>query len=91
MSKTNINAHEVYDIVTGIITEEESRKYPKIKSEFCEGSECDKLYGEVYDAKMRLNKRLNEDEDDDVETIINSMLDICRIIGCKMYHYGAEI
>lgn len=62
-----------------------------VKDEFEEGKPCEKLYGKVYEANLRLCKRLGVEEldDDDVEEIINNCLDIAKHLSMKMYDYGA--
>lgn len=51
-----------------------------------------KLYSQMWDAYERLCQRLGleETEDADVEIIINALMDITDLIGCKMYEYGAK-
>lgn len=43
-------------------------------------------------AKQHISQKLHKsgEEDPDVELIINHMFDICRIIGIKMFEYGAK-
>lgn len=89
-----MNPNTVYDMVIGSIAEDKvSEEYAKIKNKFAEGSECDKLYEDVYEAKQRISQKLHKvgEEDADVELIINHMFDICRIVGIKMFEYGAII
>lgn len=86
-----MNTNTVYEMVMGVITESDiSEEYAKIQNEFSEGSECDKLYEEVYEAKQRISQKLHKagEEDADVELIINHMFDICRIVSAKMFEYG---
>lgn len=83
-----MNTNTVYEIVIGAIAEDGvSEEYAKIQNEFSEGSECDKLYEEVYEAKQRISQKLHKagEEDADVELIINHMFDICRIVSTKMF------
>lgn len=61
-----------------------------VENEYAEGTECEQLYQEVYDAGQRLCRRLGVvDEDVDVCTIVNNLLKIGEIQGLKMYDYGA--
>lgn len=78
----------IYEIVTGAINAEEG--YEQIENEFAEGKECDRLYAEIYETKLRLNERLGKpgEEDTDIECIINNMFDICEIVAGKMFDYG---
>lgn len=83
-----MDANTVYEMVMGAITEDEaSEEYAKIQDEFSEDSECDRLYGEIYEAKQHISQKLHKsgEEDPDVELIINHMFDICHIIGIKMF------
>ena len=59
-----------------------------IEDEFAEGKECCLLYEGVYQAGRNLCERLGEDEDEDVETILNGMERITRLVSLKMYEYG---
>ena len=76
----------VYLSLSGLLTE----PHPDVKNLFAEGDKCEILYSRVYDACQRLYERLGKFEDEDVEIVINSMLDIQREIALKMYEYGAE-
>lgn len=62
-----------------------------IENEFSENRECKQLYGEVYNAKLRLAEKIGEDEDADIEHIINCMSKISRILAFKMYDYALKI
>ncbi len=64
---------------------------PEVENLFEEGKPCEQWYSDVYDAYIRLCKRLGNDDDtdDDVEIIINSMFSIQSKIAHRMYHYGA--
>lgn len=59
-----------------------------IEDEFAEGKECCLLYEGVYQVGRNLCERLGEDEDSDVETILNGMERIIRLVSLKMYEYG---
>lgn len=59
-----------------------------IEDEFAEGKECCLLYEGIYQAERNLCERLGEDENEDVETILNGMERITRILAMKMYEYG---
>lgn len=92
-----MDANTVYEMVMRAITEDEaSEEYAKIQDEFSKDSECDRLYGEIYEAKQYISQKLHKsgeesgEEDPDVELIINHMFDICRIISIKMFEYGAK-
>jgi len=64
---------------------------PGVENIFPNGSRCEDLYCSVYDAYQRLCQRLGTDgEDKDVETMINSLMEIEREISYHMYVYGAK-
>lgn len=65
---------------------EESRL---VENEYEAGKFCERAYEEAYSAKLRICKRLGIDEDDDLETIINNLLDIGKHLSLKMFDYGA--
>ena len=76
----------LYDYVTG--------NYPDFvcldaRNLFREGELCDRLYEEIYAAKLRINKRLGTQEDTDLEQIINNLFTITKIISRHMYECGA--
>ncbi len=81
----------IYELMNGYLDLEkvpiEESRY--IKDEFAEGEYCETKYREVCNANMRLCKRLgNYDEDEDVETIINCLLEIQEHLCMKMFDYG---
>jgi len=87
MQKYLIN--KVYDTVMGVY---ESDGFPGVESEFEEGKVCDILYSQAYDAYCRLCERLGKAaEDDDLEIMVNSFMKITRLVGAKMFIYGAQL
>lgn len=80
----------IYDKMNGFLTEGMSflQGGAAIEDEFAEGKECCLLYEGVYQAGRNLCERLGEDEDSDVETILNGMERITRLVSLKMYEYG---
>lgn len=83
----------VYEAVCGAYADEADYviQNVQIKNEFAEGQPCSEAYKRVYEANRRLCARLGVDEDPDVEMIIDSMLDINRIVNEKMFKYGLAI
>lgn len=80
----------VYDLMVGAYDLEH---YPVAESqyvanEFEQGKLIDKAYEEVFNANCRICERLGVEEDNDVELIINSLLDICKYLSIKMFDYG---
>ncbi len=78
----------VYDLVTG--TRIPQPNDPDVENLFAVGRECENLYNRVYNANLQLCKQLGSEENTDVETIIDSMLRICSLVGKRMYSYGVE-
>ncbi|NBJ94535.1 hypothetical protein [Parablautia muri] len=80
----------IYDKVNGFLTDgmPSLLEGAVIEDEFAEGKECCLLYEGVYQAGRNLCERLGEDEDSDVETILNGMERITRLVSMKMYEYG---
>ena len=83
---------QIYEAVNGAYVNAEDYVVAgvQVEDEFAEGKDCNKLYAEVFNAKMRLNERLGTDEDKDVEIIIDSMYSIVREISMKMFDYGMK-
>lgn len=64
---------------------------PNLENAFADGTECLRLYEQVYDAERRLEARLGvEAYDEDVECIICAMTEMQRHLCFKMYEYGAR-
>lgn len=65
---------------------------PGVENAFTDGQPCAVLYAQMLEAYERLRIRLNAGaEDDDIEIIIDSLLNISQILAYKMYHYGAVL
>ena len=81
----------VYEAVCGEYADETDYviQNVRIQNEFEEGKTCSEAYKRVYEANRRLCERLGVDEDPDVEMIIDSMFEITRTVGEKMFEYGA--
>lgn len=80
---------DVYDSLQGVLVPE--ARIPWVKDLFLPGSPCDRAYAEMLQAYGRLRDRLGvPDEDGDVETIINSLMNIQRILGENMFLCGLE-
>ena len=81
----------VYEAVCGEYADEADYviQNVRIENEFEEGKPCSEAYKRVYAANRRLCERLGVDEDPDVEMIIDSMFEITRTVGEKMFEYGA--
>ena len=83
-------AEVVYDILMGNRMEHPS--IIPVENLFEEGSTCDRLYSDIFDANQRLCRRLGaQGEDEDVEIIIGSFFSLMRIVGERMFYYGGKI
>ena len=80
----------VYDLMNGYYNRESVvlPLHVDIEDEFEKGKKCDVLLDRVYRARMHLAKKLGHQEDEDVETIIDCMNEITKILCMKMYDYG---
>lgn len=82
-----LNAENVYLTLTGELLEE--YVIPGVHNAFAQGSRCDELYRQIYEANLRLCERLGKtDDDEDVELIINNFLEMNQILCLEMYRYG---
>ena len=65
--------------------------HPAVPNLFEDGMPCERWYADMLDAYQRICSRLgDEEEDQDVEIIINSLLSIQRELAFQMYRYGAK-
>ena len=79
----------VYDTVKGVGDRDEWVE--GVENLFLPGSACENDYFEMLDAYERLCDRLGvQDEDEDVEIIIRSFLNMEHRIGYAMYECGAR-
>jgi len=63
---------------------------PEVENAFANGAPCSELYKSALDAYQRICDRLHiKDFDSDLEIIFDSFLEMNKIIGIKMYEYGA--
>lgn len=78
---------EIYAALNGNVNP--GRAIPWVENAFAEGKRCALLYEQVYEANIRLCKRLGKaDEDDDVELLIGNLFEIQKILCEKMFFYG---
>ena len=84
--------NDPWDVYESLIGEqEEGHRVPTVENAFLPGSECDRLYTEVYNANCRICQRLGVAEDRDLEEIIHNLWKISRILSIKMYGYGQKL
>ena len=83
----SITSEAIYQTLTGSTAE--AYQVPGVENAFAEGSPCAVLYRQIYQANQRLCARLGQtDSDPDVESIIDSFLEINKYLCLKMYQYG---
>ena len=77
----------LYDCLLGQIVSEKALDW--VENIYTDGSKYDRNYAAVLAAYGRLCQRLGTDEeDDDVEIIINSMLANEQVVALKMFELG---
>lgn len=80
---------EVYDTLKVVLISQ--ARVEGVENAFEAGGECERAYGRMLDAYERLCQRLGVvDEDDDVEIIIRSLMEIEGILSRKMFAYGVQ-
>jgi len=77
---------QVYYSMTGSLVD----PIPEVENIFEQGKVFEVLYGRVLSARLRLDKRLGVQEDEDVEIIIDSLLRLQWEVASRMYDYGAK-
>ncbi len=79
------------DIIYESLIGEAVKPLKNVPNAFSYGSTCAAEYQNMLDAYDRIRERLQvRDEDEDVETIINSMLAIQEILCREMFRLGQE-
>lgn len=79
----------VYESLVGSLTAE--YRCREVENLFGVNQTCTELYSQMLEAYWRICARLGQDEEDaDGEIMINSLLDIMKIVGLKMFEYGQQ-
>lgn len=79
----------LYQTVIGELQSE--YRIPGVEDSFAVGGICDLSYQKMRNAYERLLERLGcENEDQDIEIILNSMIAIQKEIAYQMYRYGVH-
>ena len=79
-----MDAEKIYLSMLGELTEPE----PGVQNAFAPGQPCAKLYRQIYEAKCRLCDRLEEEENEDLESILDCFFEINRQMCLRMYRLG---
>lgn len=81
-------AEWVYDSLTDVLRED--YRIAEVENAFEPGKPCEQMYADVYEAYKKICNKYGVEYDDDVEMIINTLLNLSREVGCKMYAYGVR-
>lgn len=87
-------AQTVYGLMTGAFNLDvfESPFINAVNSEYTVGTEAAELTNEIYAAKQRLCTRTGLDEEDaDLYALVDAYEALMKLLGTKMYHYGAAL
>ena len=79
-----MDAEKIYLSMLGELTE----PVPGVRNAFAPGQPCERLYRQIYEAKVRLCEQLGEEENDDLETIFDCFFEINRQMCLRMYRLG---
>ena len=79
-----MDAEKIYLSMLGELTE----PVPGVGNAFAPGQHCERLYRQIYEAKVRLCEQLGEEENDDLETILDCFFEINRQMCLRMYRLG---
>lgn len=81
--------NQVYETLTGSLAP--VYQLPWVEDIFVPGHPCFETYSRMMDAYERLLVRLNEqEEDEDIEIIVDSLLRHGKIIALEMFRYGRK-
>lgn len=88
-----MNKIHIFEIMNGnFITGANPRLERHVRNEFTESSDCLKAYNKIYEARVRMGKRLGTgEEDQDIMDIVDGAESKIQYICLKMYDYGAGI
>lgn len=81
---------QVYETMIGVLKKDAC--IPGVTDAFSIGMPCTELYEEAMRAYARITKRLQvENEDEDLEVIVNSFLEMQKILCYQMFIYGVTM
>lgn len=80
----------VFDLMNGSLN---LKEYPVpesnyVRNEYEEGKPCEELYSEAFHLKQHLFDRLDSEDDEEVERLVDCLLEIGNIASMKMFDYG---
>lgn len=59
-----------------------------VQNEYEKGKPCEKLHSEAFHLKQHLFDRLDSENDEEVERLVDCLLEIENIASMKMFDYG---
>lgn len=86
MNETFIQS--VYDTVSGFLVEE--AQIPGVENLFQPGKTGHALVEKAYKAYDRIRDRYNVESVAEIEDILDAYEAVCKLVGYKMYEYGAK-
>lgn len=86
-----MNPDIVYHILTGRVDLKKTvvPANVEIPDMFAKGTECTRLYNEMYKARIRLENRLGTTDDPEVQYMIECMEAMNLVLAKEMYRLGA--
>ena len=78
----------VYESLSGFLIPE--AQVPGVENIFTAGQPAQEKLETIYKTYGKIRDRHHVNAVDEIEDIINAYEDICRIVGYKMYEYGAK-
>lgn len=90
-SWNKMNKTHIFEIMNGnFIVGANPRLERHVRNEFAESSDCLMAYNKIYEARVRMGKRLGTgEEDQDIMDIVDGVESKIQYICLKMYDYGA--
>lgn len=77
----------VYESLLGDLVPEYALDW--VEDIFVPGHPCYDSYSQMREAYLRVCARLgSREEDADLEIMVNTMLDLCRVVALEMFRYG---
>lgn len=83
---TDKEIQRIYLTLTGQLIP--GAEVPGVPDAFCEGSECDRLLDEIYEARNRVQERLGGEDDADLERILGGYEAMQEVLCLEMFRLG---
>lgn len=82
---TELEKRLIFEMVMGFEVET-----GEIENLFAEGSECGRLWDEIYQCEMSIIEKLGGKDCPELEKIWSANHEICRRVSLRMFDYGME-